>query len=107
MKKAILMLFSITLAIGLMAQTDPKKKTEMKDLKTDVREKNAAKHVENKDLSHLRLKKALHDHKAVAAENKDMKHDAKRLEKQGVEHPIAKAKRQVKVQDDAKKDHTN
>lgn len=90
-----------------MAQTDPKKKAEMQDLRTDVREKKAASHKVNKDLSHVRVKKAIHDHKAVARQNKDIRKDSKTLKDRGVSHPVAKAKRQVKVQDDNRKDHTN
>lgn len=90
-----------------MAQTEPKKKEEMKDLRTDVREKKAASHQVNKDLGHMRVKKAIHDHKAVARENKDIRKDSKALKDRGVSHPVAKAKRQVRVQDDNKKDHTN
>lgn len=100
-------MLGISLTASAMAQTDPQKKQEMKDLRTDVREKNAASHKVNKDLSHVRVKKAIQDHKAVAKENKDINKDAKRLKKQGVDHPVAKAKRQVKVQDDNRKDHTN
>ena len=106
MKKLFCIIAGLALTIGAMAQTDKPKKEEMKDLRTDVREKQAAKHKVNKDLSHVRLKKAAHDHKDVAVENKDMKADAKRLKKRGVSHPITKAKRQVRVQDDNKKDHT-
>ena len=90
-----------------MAQTDPKKKEEMKDLKTDIRHKDVAKHQVNIDVKHVRIKKAIHDHKAVAAQNKDIRQDSKRLKARHVEHPVAKAKRQVKVEDDARKDHTN
>ena len=107
MKKLLFILLGITFSYAVMAQTDPKKKEEMKDLKTDVRNKDAAKHRVNKDLSHAKVKKAVHDHKAVAAQNKDIRRDSKHLKARHVEHPVAKAKRQVKVEDDARKDHTN
>ena len=106
MKKILCIIAGLALTAGAMAQTDTRKKEEMKDLRTDVREKKAAKHQVNKDLGHVRIKKAVEDHKAVAAENKDMKKDSRRLKKQGVSHPVTKAKRQVKVQDDNRKDHT-
>lgn len=106
MKKLLFVLLGFTLSGAVMAQV-PEKKAEMKDLRTDVRNKKDDKHQVNKDLSHARVKKAMKDHKAVAAENKDMRKDSRRLKNQGVEHPIVKAKRQVKVQDDNKKDHTN
>ena len=107
MKKIAFLLIGISLTVGAMAQTDPKKKAEMQDLRTDVREKKAASHKVNKDLSHVRVKKAIHDHKAVARQNKDIRKDSKTLKDRGVSHPVAKAKRQVKVQDDNRKDHTN
>jgi hypothetical protein len=107
MKKITFLLIGISLTVGAMAQTDPHKKADMKDLRTDVREKRAASHTVNKDLSHVRVKKAVHDHKAVAKENKDIRQDSKALKNRGVSHPVAKAKRQVRVQDDNRKDHTN
>ena len=107
MKKLAFLLIGISLTVAVMAQTEPKKKEEMKDLRTDVREKKAASHQVNKDLGHMRVKKAIHDHKAVARENKDIRKDSKALKDRGVSHPVAKAKRQVRVQDDNKKDHTN
>jgi hypothetical protein len=107
MKKVLFLLLGISLTIGAFAQTDPKKKEEMKNLKTDVREKKTSKHTVNKDLSHAKFKKATQDHKAVKAENKDISKNSNRLKKQGVDHSVAKAKRQVRVEDDAKKDHSN
>jgi aspartate oxidase len=107
MKQLVVLMLGISLAASAMAQTDPQKKAEMKDLRTDVRERKAASHKVSKDWSHVRVKKAMHDHKAVARENKDINKDAKRLKRQGVDHPVAKAKRQVRVQDDNRKDHTN
>jgi hypothetical protein len=107
MKKIVILLLGFIVSVAAIAQTDPVKKAEMKDLRTDVREKKAAKHKVNKDVSHIKVKKAIRDHKAVAEENKDTRNDSKRLKRRGVDHPVAKAKRQVRVQDDAKKDHTN
>jgi len=107
MKKIFFLLLGVSLSAAAMAQTNPVKKEEMKDLRTDVREKKAAKHKVNKDLSHARIGKAIKDHKEVAEENKDIRKDAKQLKRHHVDHPVAKAKRQVRVQDDARKDHTN
>ncbi len=107
MKKIAFLLIGISLTAGAMAQTDPHKKADMENLKTDVREKKAASHKVNKDLSHVKIKKAVHDHKAVAKHNKEIRGDSKALKNRGVSHPVAKAKRQVKVQDDNRKDHTN
>jgi len=77
----------------------------MADLRTEVRDHRAAAHVVNRDLGHFRFGRAIHDHKAVARINKQMTIDQKRLELMGVDHPITKAKRQVKVQDDNRKDN--
>ena len=112
MYKLALTVMALGIGAAVMAQTpaqvkkDQEKKTEMKDLRSDVRDHKAAKHVENRDLAHIKVKKAIHDHKAVARINKDQRSDSKRLKAQGVDHSIAKAKRQVKVQDDNRKDHT-
>jgi carbamoylphosphate synthase small subunit len=106
MKKILCIIASLVLTVGAMAQTDTRKKDGMKDLRTDVRQQKAAKHKVNNDLSHVKLKKAAHDHKAVAVQNKDIRKDARSLRNKGVSHPVAKAKRQVRVQDDNKKDHT-
>ena len=81
------------------------KRDNMEDLRDDIRNHRAAAHVVNHDLSHVRFGKAIHDHKAVARINKQTTIDAKRLELMGVDHPVAKAKRQVKVQDDNRKDN--
>lgn len=107
MKKLLVVLLGLSLTAGAMAQTDPQKKAEMRELRSDVREKKAASHKVNKDITHVRVKKAVHDHKAVARKNKEIRHDSKNLRDQGVSHPVAKAKRQNRVQDDNRKDHTN
>jgi hypothetical protein len=117
MKKLIFLLLGVGLSAGVMAQTDiqkkkevqptevHKKKADMKDLRSDVREHQAATHQVNHDLGHVRIKKAMHDHKAVAEANKKENRDAKRLKAHGVDHSVTKAKRQVKVQDENRKDH--
>ncbi|HWB91022.1 MAG TPA: hypothetical protein VG605_04200 [Puia sp.] len=112
MKKLFFALMAMGISAAVMAQTpaqvrkDQEKKAESKDLRTDVRAHKVAKHKENKDLAHVRVKKAMHDHKAVSRVNKDEHYDAKRLKAHGVDHPVTKARRQVRVQDDNRKDHT-
>jgi hypothetical protein len=96
------------MSAAAMAQTgDPQKDKEKaaKDLRTDVRAHKAATHQVNHDLSHVRVRKAVQDHKAVAKTNRMTHTDSKRLKAHGVSHPVAKAKRQVRVQDDNHKDH--
>ena len=100
-------MFGVGLSVALFAQTDHQvKKEEMKDLRGDVRAHKAATHKVNHDLAHVRVGKAIKDHKEVSRLNKDERADAKMLKARGVDHPVTKAKRQVKVQDDNKKDHT-
>ena len=107
MKKLIIVLMGVGLSAGVFAQTQhPVKKEEMKDLRGDVRAHKAATHQVNHDLAHVRVKKAVQDHKAVSRINKDERTSAKRLRERGVTHPVTKAKRQVKVQDDNHRDHT-
>ena len=107
MKKILLLIMGVSLTAGVMAQTDPKKKEDMTHLRTDVRAKKADAHQVNHDLTHARVKKAVRDHKAVAADNRAIHRNSRQLKSRGVDHPVAKAKRQVKVQDDNRRDHTN
>ncbi|HLZ90036.1 MAG TPA: hypothetical protein VKQ52_22440 [Puia sp.] len=106
MKKLLFVLLCLGFSAAVFAQTDQTKKAEMKDLRSDVRAHKAATHKVNHDLAHVRVSKAMQDHKAVHRLNKDENSDAKRLKEQGVSHPVTKAKRQVKVQEDNRKDHT-
>ena len=111
MKKLLFLLFGVSISAAICAQTgqtktDQAKKTEMKDLRGDVRAHKEATHKVNHDLAHVRVGKAIHDHKTVHRINKDENTDAMRLREKGVSHPITKAKRQVQVQSDNRKDHT-
>jgi hypothetical protein len=118
MKKLSILLLSICVGGVVVAgpigsgKTESRKKSEvmvkrdhMEDLRDDIRNHRSSAQVVNHDLSHLRFSKAIHDHKAVAKINKQTTIDAKRLELEGVDHPVTKAKRQVRVQDDNRKDH--
>lgn len=107
MKKLTILLLGVGLSVGAFAQTaHQEKKAEMKDLRSDVRAHKAASHKVNRDLAHVRVGKAMKDHAAVHDIKKDERSDARQLKDQGVKHPITKARRQVKVQDDNRKDHT-
>jgi len=108
MRKLFFLLIGVTISAAAVAQTpQTEKKEDMKNLRGDVRAHKTATHKVNKDLSHAKIGKAVHDHKAVHQINKDQSADARSLKEQGVNHPVVKAKRQVKVQDDNRKDHTN
>jgi hypothetical protein len=108
MKKLLVVILGLSISAVAMSQTDGSKKDKdkaMKDLKTDVRAHKAATHQVNHDLGHVRIRKAIQDHKSVANSNKMVNADSRRLKTKGVSHPVAKAKRQVKVEDDNHKDH--
>ncbi|HVS98272.1 MAG TPA: hypothetical protein VHE54_17370 [Puia sp.] len=117
----IFLLLGLGLGSAVMAQSDAQthrdqvrkqevrqqKRSDMKDLRNDVRDHKVAKHQVNHDLGHAKVKQAMHDHKAVAKINRREKRDQKRLKAMGVDHSMAKARRQVKVRDDNRKDHMN
>ena len=104
-------MLGLSISVAAMSQTPQtggskkEKDKAMKDLKTDVRAHHEATHQVNHDLGHVRISKAIHDHKSVASTHKMVDADSKRLKADGVNHPVAKAKRQVKVEDDNHKDH--
>jgi hypothetical protein len=113
MKKLLIVVLGLSISAVAMSQTGGsqpaasrrEKDKAMKDLKTDVRAHQAATHQVNHDLGHVRIRKAIKDHKSVASTNKMVNADSKRLKDPGVSHPVAKARRQVKVEDDNHKDH--
>jgi uncharacterized protein HemX len=107
MKKLIFVFFGLGLSVAVMAQTVPVKKTEMNQLRANERIRKTHAHQVNKDLAHAKVSKAMHDHKAVAADNKAIKRNAKDLKNMEVSHPVAKAKRKNKVADENRQDGMN
>jgi Ni/Co efflux regulator RcnB len=112
MKKLIVVLLCMSMGAATIAQSGPgtestkkaKDKT-MKNLRGDVRAHEATKKVVGHDVSHLRLRQAVRDHKQVAQTHRTLNADSKIAKAQGINHPVTKAKRQVRVQDDNQKDH--
>ncbi|HWK07010.1 MAG TPA: hypothetical protein VNS58_25420 [Puia sp.] len=102
MKKLLFILLGGTLTSLGFAQTTPKK-VEEKELRHDIREKREEKHEVGKDLAHLNIKKARADHKDVVTEKKAEHRHAAQLKRQGVKHPVSRAKHQIHAQDEAKK----
>jgi hypothetical protein len=118
MKKLLIVMLGLSISVVGMSQADGsqpgasqpvasrrEKDKAMKDLKTDVRAHKAATHQVNHDLGHVRIRRAIQDHKSVASTHKMVNADSRRLKDKGVSHPVAKAKRQVRVEDDNHKDH--
>ena len=111
MKKLLIVMLGLSISVAAMSQTPQtggskkEKDKAMKDLKTDVRAHHEATHQVNHDLGHVRIRRAIQDHKSVARTNKMVNADSRRLKDQGIAHPVAKARRQVRVEDDNHKDH--
>lgn len=107
------MILGLTVGVAVMAGPGASSSTTkymarertMTDLRMDVRSRDAAAHKVNHDLGHLRFGRAIHDHKAVAQCKKQINADSWRLRADGVDHPVVKARRQIRVQDDNMKDH--
>ena len=111
MKKLLVVMLGLSISVAAMSQTNgpvaskKEKDKAMKDLKTDVRAHQAARHQVNHDLGHVRIRKAIQDHRSVASAHRMVDADSRRLKADGVDHPVTKARRQVKVEDDNHKDH--
>ena len=114
MKKLFFVIFAMTLSGAIMANTGPgdwkieRDRARERDFKTllgDVRVNNVARHQVSHDWGRLRISQAFHDHKAVRQTNRVMYADSKKLKDEGVNHPVTKARMQVKVEDQNMKDH--
>jgi hypothetical protein len=122
MKKLFFVIFAMTLSGAIimtcsgtvMANTGPgdwkierdrARERDYKTLKADVRVNNVARHQVSHDWGHFRISKAFRDHHAVRETNKVMYADSKKLKDEGVNHPVTKARMQVKVEDQNMKDH--
>lgn len=77
----------------------------MKNLRSDVRAHEATRKVVGHDWSHFRIRQAFKDHKQVAQTHRRVDVDRKMARAEGIAHPLTKAKRQIRVQDDNAKDH--
>ena len=104
----MIVLMGVLFSAVLAAQTPvEKKKEEMKDLKKEVVEKREERKEMGKAITHAKFKKAVHERKDVRAGKRDIKKDAARLEKQGVKHPVAKAKHKIRAEKEEKKAKIN
>lgn len=78
-------------------------KSDQKILKNAIKDKKEDKHEAGKDLAHLRLEAAARKRREVIRHRRSIHKQGEHLEKHGVEHPITKAKHQVKAEKDLKK----
>jgi hypothetical protein len=112
MKK--LFIFCLVMAMGAVAfaQSGPgvsvskrdQEKT-MKNLREDVRAHEATKKVVGHDVTHFRIRQALMDHKQVAETHRRVDADRRVAREQGIDHPIGKARRQNRQEDERASQH--
>ena len=100
-KNVILLLMSIVLSTGAMAQTKDVKHDE-KVLKNTVADKKEDRQEAGKDITHLKMKAAISERKEVRHHRRSIHRQGKHLERHGIKHPIKKARHEVKVDQDAK-----
>lgn len=107
MKKLIVILFFMSMGAFTMAQSGPgvgaskrdQDKT-MKDLREDVRAHEATKQVVGSDLTHFRIRQAFRDKKQVAETHRRVDADRRVAREQGIDHPIGRARRLNRAQDE-------
>lgn len=106
MKRLVIMLLGVFLGTAAMAQAGPGKSTQkerdktMKNLREDVRAHEDTKHVVGDDLVHFRIRRAIQEHREVARTHKMVDKDRKIARRQGIDHPVAVARRQVHHEED-------
>jgi hypothetical protein len=96
MKKIIFFALGLMLTVGAFAQST--ENAEKKELRKDIRAKRADNKEAAKDASKLKFKKAHEEREDAQAHNKDEHRHADNLKKQGVKHPISKAKHEIHEQ---------
>ncbi|HEV2480633.1 MAG TPA: hypothetical protein VGS79_13245 [Puia sp.] len=107
MKKLIVVLFFLSMGAAVIAQSGPgvgaskrdQDKT-MKNLREDVRAHEVTKQVVGHDVTYFRIRQALMDHKQVAQTHKRVDADRRVAREQGIDHPISKARRLNREQDE-------
>ena len=109
MKKIAFILLGFALTSGTMAQT-AEKKAEMDKKKTEKQLENAIeakkdeKHEVGSDLKHLKIGAAVKDQKEVRSDRRRIHRKAHHLKKAyGVKHPIIKAQKEVREDENEKK----
>ena len=109
MKKLLFVLLCMSMGAAAIAQSGPaisvsardQEKT-MKNLRDDVRAHEATQQVIGNDMVHFRIRRAIMDHNQVSQTHLRVDADRRVARAQGIEHPISKAKHQIRVEDAAK-----
>jgi hypothetical protein len=99
MKKLFCLIFGMSIGAVVMAQTGPRHDRErektMKNLREDVRAHEDTKHVVGNDLVHFRFRRAIQEHREVARTHRVIDRDRKIARRQGIDHPVAQARREL------------
>jgi hypothetical protein len=107
MKKLLFIFLGISITLGSFAQKqETVKKAEEKDLRQDIRVKQAHKKAVWRDLAHLKVKKAGKEQDVVNAKRKDIHQDTKELRALGEKHPTQDAKKVIRKQKAAAKENS-
>lgn len=105
MKKLIVVFFCLSMGAAAMAQSaagasKEEKERTMKNLREDVKAHEDTKHVIGNDMTHLRFRRAIDDHKEVARTHRLIDADRKKAKAQGIYRPVVTARKQVHAQED-------
>ena len=76
----------------------------MKNLREDVRAHEATKKVVGSDVTHFRIRQAFMDKKQVSQTHKRVDADRRVARSEGIDHPIGKARRQIREEDQRSRD---
>ena len=78
------------------------KQEGMKDMRKDIRTERADKRARAADVREGKMGAARAENKQVQADKRNVRSEQKTLKSEGVKHPINKADRQIKAQNEAK-----
>ncbi len=105
MKKVLSILLGVALTTSAMAQTpavkaEVNKEKQMEQLEKSVEDKRADRKVMGKDLTHLKISKAVRDRKEVRRHNKAIRKKSRHLRRHhGVKHPVMDVKKEIKEEE--------
>jgi hypothetical protein len=104
MKKiAFLIVTGLVLCTVAIAQTKDIK-NDKQELKNNIKDNKGDKRETRKDLTHLRLKKAVNKNREVGRHRRSIRKQGEHLQDHGVKHPVTTAKHQIKEEKEIKKD---
>jgi hypothetical protein len=96
MKKIFSLIVFTAIVFTVTAQTTvPPKKTQEKNMRTDVRNLKEERKERNKKIEKGHLKSAHRKQVQINKDRKDMNANKKQLKNKGVKHPVEKAKEQT------------